>query len=56
MYNCFDPRRHSEDEWFLRDVRHLSLEALTTARSQLPDLLISDVVMPDIPRLSLQSG
>jgi CheY-like chemotaxis protein len=38
---------------FLGDVRHLPLEALTTARSQAPDLLISDVVMPDIHRIEL---
>jgi CheY-like chemotaxis protein len=35
--------------WFL----HLPLEALTAARSQAPDLLISDVVMLDISGIEL---
>jgi CheY-like chemotaxis protein len=42
-----------KNECFLRDVRHLPLEALTTVRLQAPDLLISDVVMPDIFRIEL---
>jgi CheY-like chemotaxis protein len=36
-----------------KNVRHLPLEALTTARSQAPDLLISDVVMSGISGIEL---